>query len=94
VPPVTFCTTILGELAYESDNDPRVRGAYALCQMYAATDEVRFELIVTGLARSRNGSALAEGARWLLARWHAAQAPARLNGPRSIRLPLVDPTAP
>jgi hypothetical protein len=39
-----------------------VRGASALCHLYTATDEQRFELIVSGLALGGNGSALADGA--------------------------------
>jgi hypothetical protein len=76
-----FCATILGELTAESANEPWVRGASALCYMYAATDEQRFELIVSGLARGGNGSALAEGARWLLARWQTSEPAPRLANP-------------
>jgi hypothetical protein len=72
VTPVAFCNAVLDELAHESINDRWVRGARALCQMYASVDAQRFETIVERLARDgQGGTALAEGAQWMLARWRA-----------------------
>jgi hypothetical protein len=42
--------------------------------MYRRTDAQRFELIIRQLAAGRDNSAIAEGGRWLLTRWHAARA--------------------
>ena len=53
----------------ESSNDGWVRGARALCELYAGVDANRFEAILQSLATRGPGSAIAEGARWLLARW-------------------------
>jgi hypothetical protein len=91
--PVTFCATILGELTTESANEPWVRGASALCHIYAATDEPRFELMVSGLGRGGNGSALADGARWLPARWQVSQLSPRPARPLPARMSLSGPTA-
>jgi hypothetical protein len=74
VTPVAFCKAALEELAHESINDRWVRGARALCQMYASVDAQRFEVIVERLARDgQGGTALAEGAQWMLTRWRAIQ---------------------
>jgi hypothetical protein len=35
-------------------------------------DAKRFEAILVSLATGRTGSAVAEGARWLLPRWHVS----------------------
>jgi hypothetical protein len=51
-----------------------MRGATGLCDMYAGATPDRFEVILEQTARGSNGSALAEGARWLLPRWRAAAA--------------------
>jgi hypothetical protein len=49
-----------------------VRGATGLCDMYAAATPERFGTILEQTARGSPGSAVAEGARWLLPRWRAA----------------------
>lgn len=64
---------MLDELAAESRNEHWVRGAHAVCELYAAVDAVRFEVIIQRLAADTQRTALAEGARWLLVRWHAVQ---------------------
>jgi hypothetical protein len=74
MPPTTFCKNALDELALLSHNDGWVRGAHALCEMYAATDARRFEAILRGLSLGAGGLALTDGASWLLARWQLAQA--------------------
>ena len=53
MPPVTFCRDALDELAMLSPNDGWVRGAYALCEMYAATAARRFETILLRLRSAR-----------------------------------------
>jgi hypothetical protein len=73
MPPTTFCEAALAELAFLSTNDGWVRGAYAVCEMYAATDAGRFEVIIRRLSLGTPG-ALTQGARWLLDRWQVAQA--------------------
>lgn len=69
--PEAFCARVRDELAVERSDDGWVRGARALCEMYAGIDAPRFETILVGLASGRTGSAIAEGARWLLSRWRA-----------------------
>ena len=64
-----FCLAARGELAIERSDDGWVRGARAVCELYAELDPNRFEAILTTLATGRTGSAKADGARWLLARW-------------------------
>ena len=70
--PELFCANARGELYSESANDGWERGARAVCELYADLDASRFETVLTSLATGRGGSALAEGARWLLPRWKAA----------------------
>jgi hypothetical protein len=73
VTPDTFCAAIRRELTTSLAADEAwMRGATGLCDMYAAATPERFESILEQTARGANGSALAEGARWLLARWRAA----------------------
>ena len=72
VTPETFCVGARGELACQNGDDGWVRGARAVCELYADVDAKHFETILTGLAAGRAGSALADGARWLLPRWHTA----------------------
>ena len=60
------------ELASVGGDQAWVRGALAACDMYAATDASRFELIVTQLAHGATGSGVADGARWLLRRWQSS----------------------
>ena len=69
--PAVFCPMIQRELASVGSDQAWVRGALAACDMYAATDASRFELIVTQLAHGPTGSAVADGARWLLPRWQS-----------------------
>jgi hypothetical protein len=71
--PTTFCHDTLLELAPFSHNDAWVRGAHAVCDMYAGADAVRFEGILRRLAVGTSGSALTLGATWLLKRWQVAQ---------------------
>lgn len=74
MPPTTFCKAALLDLASLSPNDGWVRGAYAVCEMYATADAGRFEVILRRLSLGTGGTALTEGASWLLARWQFAQA--------------------
>jgi len=67
-----FCRGARNELAAWSSDDGWARGALALCEMYADVDRDRFEAILISLAAGRTGSAIADGARWLLPRWKAA----------------------
>ncbi len=67
--PEAFCAAIDEELAQLSSDDAWARGARGLCEMYAGAEAVRFELILSQMARGSAGSALVEGARWLLPRW-------------------------
>ena len=69
--PEAFCARVREELAVERSDDGWVRGARALCEMYAGIDAPRFETILASVASGRTGSAIAEGARWLLPRWQA-----------------------
>jgi hypothetical protein len=39
--------------------------------MYAGVEAQRFGSILVSMAAGRTGSAIAEGARWLLPRWQA-----------------------
>jgi len=48
---------------------------------------------VSGLAGGGNGSALADGARWLLARWQVSQLSPRPARPLPARMSLNTPTA-
>src|SRR4030088_1471893 len=77
MPPTTFCKDALTELASLSPNDGWVRGAYAVCEMYGAADAGRFEIILRRLSLGTGGTALTEGARWLLARWQLASCSTR-----------------
>ena len=72
MPPLAFCRNALQELALQSANEAWVRGAYAVCEMYGATDARRFEAILGQLARGADASALTQGATWVLARWQSA----------------------
>jgi hypothetical protein len=67
-----FCLRSRGELAAWSADEGWVRGARALCELYSDVDPDRFEEILVSLASGRTGSAIADGARWLLPRWKAA----------------------
>ncbi len=70
--PEAFCVDARGKLTGESEDDGWVRGARAVCELYADLDANRFESLLTSLATGRAGSAIADGARWLLPRWQAA----------------------
>jgi hypothetical protein len=70
--PDDFCAYMLDELAHHSADLSWARGARALCEMYAHTDPVRFEAILTQLARGKENSAIADGGRWLLLQWKSA----------------------
>ena len=61
------------ELSLRSSDDGWVRGARALCEMYASTDARRFETILAEVASGRANLALTDGGRWLLWRWKSAQ---------------------
>ena len=69
-----FCLRTRGELATCNADDAlsRVRGARALRELYSEVEPDRFEEILVSLASGRTGSAIADGARWLLPRWKAA----------------------
>jgi hypothetical protein len=69
-----FCRDALVELARMSSNDGWVRGAHALCEMYANTDAKRFDMILRRLSLGTTELAVTEGARWLLRRWQISQA--------------------
>jgi hypothetical protein len=69
--PDAFCARIGSVLAAERSDDGWVRGARALCDMYAGVEAQRFGSILVSMAAGRTGSAIAEGARWLLPRWQA-----------------------
>jgi hypothetical protein len=69
--PEAFCNSLADLLSAERSDDGWVRGARALCDMYAGVDGQRFGTILGSLAGGRTGSAIAEGARWLLQRWQA-----------------------
>jgi hypothetical protein len=66
--PMVFCKDALVELSLLSSNEGWVRGVSAICEMYAATDIQRFEVILTRLSAGTSGLALIDGARWLLDR--------------------------
>jgi hypothetical protein len=70
--PEDFCACVHAELAVHSADVSWARGARALCEMYAQTDAVRFEAILTQLAGGHESSALADGGHWLLLRWQTA----------------------
>jgi hypothetical protein len=67
--PEAFCAASSEELAQLSSDEGWARGARGLCEMYAGTEAGRFELILNQMARGSAGSAMAEGARWLLPQW-------------------------
>jgi hypothetical protein len=67
--PEVFCASVRDELVLETSDDGWVRGVRSLCEMYGGTDARRFEMILLQMAGGRTGSALADGARWLLPRW-------------------------
>ena len=69
--PEEFCAGVRIQLAAECADDGWVRGASALCEMYAGVEAPRFEAILVSMASGRTGSAVAEGSRWLLVRWQA-----------------------
>jgi hypothetical protein len=69
VTPEMFCHLIAQHLTAERGDEPWARGARGLCDLYAGADAARFDLILHQLARGSPGSAIAEGARWLLPRW-------------------------
>jgi hypothetical protein len=71
VSPAIFADWVRNELALDRTDDGWVRGARALTEMYVDLDARRFETILVSLAAGRAGSAVAEGARWLLPRWQA-----------------------
>jgi hypothetical protein len=70
VKPESFCLEASRELALESSDIGWVRGARAVCELYADLDPTRFQAILSSLAAGRTGLAMADGARWLLPRWH------------------------
>jgi hypothetical protein len=70
VDPERFCHRTRHELGGENADEGWVRGALAVCELYADVDAMRFEVILLSLATGRAGSAIADGARWLLPRWH------------------------
>jgi hypothetical protein len=70
VDPEGFCHRTRDELGGENADEGWVRGALAVCELYADVDAMRFEVILLSLANGRAGSAMADGARWLLPRWH------------------------
>jgi hypothetical protein len=70
VKPEAFCLEARRELSVESSDIGWVRGARAVCELYADLEPTRFEAILSSLATGRTGSAMADGARWLLPRWH------------------------
>jgi len=72
VTPEEFCRFVAQHLGAERD-EPWARGARGLCDLYAEADAARFELILQQLARGSPGSAIAEGARWLLPRWQESK---------------------
>jgi hypothetical protein len=78
--PMAFCKDALVELSLLSSNDGWVRGAQAMCEMYAATDTERFELILRRLSVGTTGLAVTEGARWLLERWQSRLAQVTHSG--------------
>ena len=61
-----FCLRTRDELASWSADEGWVRGARAVCELYADVEPNRFEAILVGLATGRSGSAIADGARWLV----------------------------
>ena len=67
-----FCLRTRGELTTANSDEGWVRGARALCDLYSDVEPDRFEAILVSLATGRTGSAIADGARWLLRRWKAA----------------------
>ena len=69
--PGGFCASVADLLAAERSDDGWVRGARALCDLYAGVDAQRFGSILANMAAGRTGSAIADGARWLLPRWQA-----------------------
>lgn len=71
--PATFCTAMLEELAHELADEQWVRGARAVCEMYASVDGQRFEAILDGLTAVSRPTALSEGAFWVKTRWRAQQ---------------------
>ena len=71
VSPEAFCRRTREELVSEQTDDGWVRGARALCEIYADVDAMRFEAILLTLANHHTGSAIADGARWLLPRWQS-----------------------
>ncbi len=71
--PEAFCAEIHEELAQLSSDDALARGARGLCEMYAGTEALRFERILSQMARGSAGSALVEGARRLLPRWRGGR---------------------
>jgi hypothetical protein len=66
--PEALCAEIRKELAQLSSDGAWARGARGLCEMYAGTEALRFELILSRMARGSAGSALVEVAKWLLPR--------------------------
>jgi hypothetical protein len=71
--PAVFCAAIRTQLVNSSGDEASVRGARGLCELYGAATTDRFDLILEQTSRGSPGSALAEGARWLLPRWRSAQ---------------------
>jgi len=69
--PDAFCASVANFLAAERSDDGWVRGARALCDLYAGVEAHRFGSILLSMSAGRSGSAIAEGARWLLPRWQA-----------------------
>jgi hypothetical protein len=67
-----FCLRTRDELATWQSDDSWVRGARAVCELYADVEPERFEAILVSLATGRRGSPIADSARWLLPRWKAA----------------------
>jgi len=67
-----FCLRTRSELAAWNSDEGWVRGARAVCALYSDVEPDRFEAILVSLATGRTGSAIADGARWLLPRWKTA----------------------
>ena len=71
--PEKFCSAVIEHLSAERGDEPWARGARGLCDLYGGADAARFDLILHQLARGSPGSAIAEGARWLLPQWKESE---------------------
>ena len=67
-----FCDAARAEVLHLQPHAdaPWARGALSICEMYRGVEPARFVEILAQMARGADRSALAEGARWLLDRWH------------------------